>query len=203
MWDVYYKHVLPALEKEDLSTVLPRRSDWFNAFEVDPDKIRVVLLSQDPYPTKGVAHGYAFSVQPHCTIPPSLRNVLREYSDDLGYKTPRTGDLRAWAQRGVFLFNTALTVQEGKAGTHLSLWSRLTYEVLSQLSHRRTGIVFMLWGKEAQQYRGLIDETKHLVLTAAHPSPINTRGGFLGCKHFSKACEYLNVTPEELWKLSG
>lgn len=201
-WRTYYEKILPVLEKEsETYTILPQRSDWFNAFQLGVDNIRVVILAQDPYPTKGDAHGYAFSVQPHRSIPPSLRNIFKEYEADLGFSPPSSGDLRGWAQRGVFLFNTALTVRQGVANSHTKLWERFTYETLSYLSRKRQGIVWVLLGSKAQQYKALIDESSNLVICAGHPSPLNRTVPFLGCRMFSRSCEWLHLTPEELWKL--
>ena len=201
-WKVYYDQVLPKIEEDAKEfSILPQRSDWFNAFEVDPEQIRVVLLAQDPYYTKGTAHGYSFSTQPHCRIPPSLQTIFSEYQNDLGYSKPSSGDLRRWAERGVLLLNTALTVREGQAGSHLEIWERFTYALLSELSRRREGIVWVLLGAKAQQYKALIDEDRHHIITAGHPSPRNCSRPFLGCKMFSRTCKYLNITPEELWKI--
>lgn len=202
-WDYYYKNVLPVLEK-DIDNVLPRRENWFKVYEQGVDDIKVVILGQDPYPTKGVAHGLAFSTLPHVKpLPPSLVRIFKEYQDDLGFPEPRTGDLRAWASRGVFLFNTALTVRAGRPASHIDLWSKLAYETVSLLSNRREKLVWLLWGKHAHEFEAAIDKTKHLVLTAGHPSPLNRSRStsFLGCRHFSKACDYLGIKPEELWKL--
>jgi uracil-DNA glycosylase len=202
-WNIYYKEVLPKLEAELTESVpiLPLRSDWFNAFQLGVDDIKVIILGQDPYPTKGVAHGYAFSTQPHCSIPASLQTIFREYQDDLQYSKPSSGDLRRWASRGVFLLNTALTVREGHAGSHVKIWERFTYALLSELSRRREGIVWVLLGNKAQQYKGLIDEERHHIICAGHPSPLNRSKPYLGCRMFSRSCKYLGITPEELWKL--
>jgi uracil-DNA glycosylase len=202
-WNTYFKEVLPKLEAELARghTVLPPQPDWFNCFQLGIDDIKVVLIGQDPYPNEGDAHGYAFSVQPHRPLTGSLRNLFKEYQNDLGYQAPPSGDLRGWASRGVFLFNTALTVRRGQAGSHLEIWERFTYEVLSYLSRKRKGLVWLLLGNKAQEYRALIDTTKHCVIAAGHPSPLNRTKPFLGSKVFSKACAYLKCTPEELWKL--
>lgn len=175
---------------------LPPEKERFRAFELtDRGDVNVCIIGQDPYHTKGMACGLAFSVQPHITnLPPTLRNILREYSEDTGYGMPKNGSLERWAQNGVLLLNTILTVCEGKPLNHEGIgWERLTYEVLRTLSLERDGIVFMLWGKKAQEYRALIDESKHLVLTAPHPSPLAGKSGrpqFKGCKHFTLANEY-------------
>lgn len=213
----FWKYTYPSLEKklEEIeasgTVILPRKEDRLKVFDLPFSKVKVVILGQDPYSTKGFAHGLAFSVQPHHQpgvsrynnthghLPPSLRNIFQEYSEDLGYDRPRSGDLREWHKRGVLLLNTALTVEENKPGSHLDLWSKLTYEVLSRLSHRREGLVFMLWGLKAQVFAPLIDQDKHLVLRCGHPSPFSARL-FHGNRHFSRACEYLNLKPE-FWKL--
>lgn len=178
---------------------LPHPSLRFKALELTPfNKVKCVILGQDPYHTKGIAHGLAFSVQPHIkSLPPSLRNIFVEYELDLGYPKPRSGDLSLWAREGCLLLNTILTVEEGKPLSHKGLgWEKLTYEILRSLNDKRgttddDSIVFMLWGKAAQEYRALIDNPRHLVLCAAHPSPLNAKGGFFGCKHFSKTNEFL------------
>ncbi len=190
-------------------STLPSRDQWFKAFDLTPfDEVKVVILGQDPYPTKGHAHGLAFSVQPHVKpLPYSLRNILREYQESLGCLPPRSGSLLSWAEHGVLLLNTILTVEEGKSLSHQGLgWENLTYEALRTLSDKKTNLVFMLWGKKAQEYKALIDHDKHLVLCAPHPSPLSQRSmtkGFLGCKHFSKANAYLKENGLEPvdWKL--
>jgi uracil-DNA glycosylase len=147
-----------------------------------PDKVKVVILGQDPYPTKGHANGLAFSVHPHVKpLPPSLRNIFREYQDDLGYDQPRHGDLTPWAERGVLLINTALEVGKFKQ------WERFTYDKLRRLSGMRRGIVFILWGAKAQEYAALIDVAHNDVLQAPHPSPLSARTGFFGSKPFTTA----------------
>jgi uracil-DNA glycosylase len=202
-WKIYYDEVLPKLEAEERAgkVILPPREHRFNAFQLGVDDIKVVLLGQDPYSTKGDAHGYSFSVQPHRRIPPSLSRIFSEYQDDLQYSKPSSGDLRRWASRGVFLLNTALTVREGIANSHTDIWSKFTYVLLSELSRRRKGIVYVLLGAKAQQYKALIDEDHNCVICAGHPSPLNRAVPFLGCKMFSRSCKYLGLTPEELWKL--
>lgn len=187
------------------STTLPKIEDWYRAFDLTPfDQVKVVILGQDPYHRKGWAHGLAFSVQPHVKpLPPSLRTVLTEYARDTKSPYPKTGDLTLWAERGVLLLNTILTVEEGKALSHQGIgWEKLTYEVLSELSEKREGLVFMLWGKKAQEYTARIDATRHCVLTAPHPSPLS-RQSFIGCSHFSKANDYLKGTKNGTvdWKL--
>lgn len=205
-FDKEWKRLSDYLEDVDF---FPADHNIWKAFELTPfDEVKVVILGQDPYHTKGLAHGLAFSVQPHVKpLPPSLRNVLAEYQSDLGHPRPRTGDLSDWARRGVLLLNTILTVEEGKPLSHAGLgWEKLTYEALRSLSSEREGIVFLLWGKKAQEYKGAIDEKKdssgrprHCILEAPHPSPLSK--GFRGCKHFSKANAYLGKENAIDWKL--
>jgi uracil-DNA glycosylase len=189
---VFLQHQL-----EQGETVLPAQQDWFNAFKLTPfEQVKVVVLGQDPYHgmEQGLpqGHGLSFSVNPGVKIPPSLRNILKELSADLGTKPATHGDLSQWAQQGVLLLNTVLTVLQSQAGAHQNKgWEQLTDEVISALSRERTGLVFMLWGKPAQKKAQLIDADKHLVLEAAHPSPLSAHRGFFGCGHFSKANGYI------------
>lgn len=195
---------------EDTEKMLPPQEQWYAALEVTPpSSVKCVILGQDPYPTRGHAHGLAFSVQPHVQpVPRTLANIFTEYMSDLGHPRPSTGCLSDWADRGVLLLNTVLTVEEGKPGSHKGLgWEKLTYSVLRYLSNEREHIVFHLWGKEAQAFRAGIDETKHLVLATSHPSPLaNTKRSpiaFTGSKPFSRTNEYLvnkGIDPIE-WKL--
>ena len=178
----------------------------YKAFELTPfDQVKVVILGQDPYPTKGHAHGLAFSVPPHVKpLPPSLRNILTEYETDLGLPRPRFGDLSDWARRGVLLLNTILTVAEGRPLSHSGLgWHKLTVEVLQKLSEFREHIVFILWGRHAGEFRGLINEEKHHVISSPHPSPFSAHTGFFGSRPFSRANDYLasvNIPPID-WRL--
>lgn len=184
--------------------IYPHKSLRLRALEwTNPDSVKVVVLGQDPYHTPGMANGLAFSVQPHIKqLPPSLHNILKEYNEDLLYPLPRSGDLSWWAKNtGVLLLNTVLTVEAGKPNSHAGKgWERLASECISYLSQRREGIVFMLWGKYAKEMRGSIDETKHLVVSSAHPSPLaaNAPDPFLGSKPFTKALEY---NPTIDWRL--
>lgn len=156
------------------------------------DEVKVVILGQDPYPTEGHAHGLAFSVQPHVKpLPGSLRNIYKELKLDVGVERPN-GDLSSWAHQGVLLLNTVLTVTEGKPGSHVGLgWEALTDEVIHKLSLHREHLVFVLWGRKAQEKAPIIDSSKHLVLKAAHPSPLSARNGFFGSKPFSRINAYL------------
>ena len=183
-------HNLLTVKLEFHDNVLPRYNDWFKALELTPfDKVKVVILGQDPYPTRGHAHGLAFSVQAHVKpLPRSLRNIFTEYSSDLGYPTPRCGDLSSWAKEGVLLLNTILTVEEGKPLSHAGIgWEKLTYEIVRALSERvlpGSGPVFCLWGKRAQEYQGALRGAQ--VVCSAHPSPLSAANGFFGSKPFSK-----------------
>lgn len=187
--------------------VFPTRKFRFRAFKLTPfDKVKVVILGQDPYHTPGMANGLAFSVWPHVTrFPPSLQNIFCEYRDDLGLEYPRYGDLEPWARQGVLLLNTYLTVEQGKPLSHKGIgWEKLTVEVLATLSTAaHCSLVFLLWGANARQYRALIDETKHKVIASSHPSPFSYLYGFKGHRPFSQANEYLIANGIEPinWKL--
>lgn len=174
-------------------TVYPAQSDIFAAFNLCPlSSVRVVILGQDPYHGCGQAHGLAFSVPDDVAVPPSLRNIVKEITSDIGHPPVVSGNLTAWAQQGVLLLNSTLTVEKDKAGSHQSLgWEQFTDGVISTISHTQHNVVFLLWGAFAGQKRSLIDETKHLVLTAPHPSPLSAYRGFFGCRHFSKTNTYL------------
>lgn len=166
----------------------------FNAFNMTPfQSVKIVVLGQDPYHSPGQAHGLSFSVPKSVGIPPSLRNIYKELSIDIpGFKTPDHGDLTSWAKQGVLLLNTTLTVRAHTAGSHQHRgWETFTDQVIKTLSTQRSGLVFMLWGQFAKNKANLIDHQRHLILTAAHPSPFSAYRGFLGCGHFSKANAYL------------
>lgn len=167
--------------------VFPSERDVFHAFRATPfAHVRVVLLGQDPYHGAGQAHGLCFSVPKGVPKPPSLRNILKELHADLGVPQVEHGDLSAWAERGVFLLNTVLTVREGQAGSHHKRgWERFTDAAITALVAGERPLVFALWGKPAAQKRALIDETRHRVVTAAHPSPLSAYRGFVGAKPFS------------------
>jgi uracil-DNA glycosylase len=177
-------------EKQKDITVYPKGSDIFNALDHTPfDKVKVVILGQDPYHGQGQAHGLSFSVQKGITIPPSLKNIYKELATDVeGFSTPIHGNLTKWADEGVLLLNATLTVRAHEAGSHQGKgWEIFTDKIISQLSEHRKGLVFLLWGRYAQNKSALIDQTKHTILTAAHPSPFSAYNGFFGCRHFSKA----------------
>jgi uracil-DNA glycosylase len=176
-------------EKRRGATVYPPGPLIFNAFNHTPfDKVKVVLLGQDPYHGPGQAHGLCFSVQRGVPPPPSLKNMFKELRDDVGFKIPAHGNLESWADQGVFLLNATLTVRAGEAGSHQGKgWETFTAAAVRRLSEKREGLVFLLWGRFAHQKEALIDASKHHVLKAAHPSPLSAHNGFLGCRHFSKA----------------
>ena len=180
-------------EKSQGKTIYPPGSLIFNAFNTTPvDNIKVVIIGQDPYHGPGQAHGLCFSVQNGVPPPPSLVNIFKELHDDIGMSIPNHGNLTKWAQQGVFLLNASLTVRAGEPMSHSKIgWATFTDTVIKKISDTKEHVVFMLWGKFAQDKRMLIDETKHLVLRAAHPSPLSAFNGFFGCRHFSKANQYL------------
>jgi uracil-DNA glycosylase len=173
--------------------IYPAESDVFRAFRETPfDAVRVVLLGQDPYHGPGQAHGLCFSVPAGVALPPSLRNMFRELETELGKPAPKSGDLTPWAKRGVLLLNTVLTVRAAEAGSHQKQgWERFTDAAITALSRRSRPLVFALWGKPAAQKRKLVDEQRHRVLTAAHPSPLSAHRGFLGTKPFAAISQAL------------
>ena len=180
-------------EKSQGKTIYPPGSQIFNAFNITPfDKVKVVILGQDPYHGQGQAHGLCFSVQNGVPPPPSLINIFKELHNDIGMKIPNHGNLTKWAEHGVFLLNASLTVRAAEPMSHSKIgWAQFTDAIIKLISDRKEHVVFFLWGKFAQDKRVLIDENKHLILRAAHPSPLSAFNGFFGCKHFSKANEYL------------
>jgi uracil-DNA glycosylase len=192
-------------EKSQRKIIYPPGQFIFNAFNTTPvDQVKVVILGQDPYHGAGQAHGLCFSVQPGVPPPPSLVNIFKELQDDIGVEIPKHGNLTHWAQQGVFLLNASLTVRAGEPMSHAKIgWATFTDTVIRKISDLKEHVVFMLWGKFAQEKKILIDEAKHLVLKAAHPSPLSAHSGFLGCRHFSKANEWLGskgISPVD-WKL--
>lgn len=180
-------------EKSQGKIIYPPGSKIFNAFNTTPfDKVKVVILGQDPYHGPGQAHGLCFSVQYGIPPPPSLVNMFKELHEDIGFRIPEHGNLTHWAEQGVFLLNASLTVRAGEPMSHSKIgWAQFTDTVIQKISERKQHVVFLLWGKFAQEKRVLIDESKHLVLRAAHPSPLSAHAGFFGCRHFSKTNEYL------------
>lgn len=182
------------------TTVYPKPNDIFKAFELTPfDQVKVVILGQDPYHGPGQAHGLCFSVADGITPPPSLKNIYKEIESDLGIKKDfESGNLEAWAKQGVFLLNAILSVEASKPASHRDKgWEEMTDLIIQKLSDEREGLVFMLWGKFAESKAGMIDFTKHLILTAPHPSPFSVHKGFFGCKHFSQCNEYLKKNGQE------
>ena len=180
-------------QKANGATIFPPGHLIFNAFEQTPfDKVRVVILGQDPYHGPGQAMGLCFSVPKNIPVPASLKNIYKELNRDVGFKIPDHGDLTAWAAQGVFLLNTILTVEKNKAGSHSNIgWQLFTNAVIRTLSEKKEGLIFLLWGNYARSKKELIDTSKHTILEAAHPSPL-ARDAFNGCKHFSQVNEILS-----------
>lgn len=180
-------------EKAKGKQVLPPGKLIFNAFNLTPlNKVKVVIIGQDPYHGIGQAHGLSFSVPYGVKTPPSLQNIYKEIEKDLGLAIPNHGNLEAWAQQGVLLLNAVLTVNENEPASHKAAgWENFTNAVIYHLSQQHLNLVFLLWGRFAQEKELLIDATKHLVLKAAHPSPFSAYQGFFGCNHFSKTNDYL------------
>lgn len=181
-------------------TIYPKPNDWFAAFDHTPfDQVKVVILGQDPYHGPGQAHGLCFSVRPGVKPPPSLVNIFKELHADLGLPRPQHGSLLSWADQGVLLLNSVLTVQAGQAASHQGKgWEQFTDKAVHALAERREKIVFVLWGSYAQKKGSFIDRNKHLVLESPHPSPLSASRGFLGSRPFSKINDYLKqnqITP--------
>lgn len=192
-------------EREQGKKIFPPGSQIFNAFNITPiNKVKVVILGQDPYHGPGQAHGLCFSVSDGIPKPPSLINIFKELHEDTGVPIPRHGNLTAWAEQGVFLLNASLTVRSNEPMSHSKIgWAEFTDAVIRKISDKRQHVVFLLWGKFAGEKRFLIDESKHFILKAAHPSPLSAHTGFFGCKHFSKTNEWLmkkGIDPVD-WKL--
>jgi len=186
-------------------TLFPPQNAWFRALELTPfDKVRVVILGQDPYHGPGQAHGLSFSVPPGVRPPPSLLNIYKELEGDLGFPRPRHGFLEHWSRQGVLLLNSVLTVEMAKAASHSKKgWEPFTDAIIAQVNAQPTPVVFMLWGAYAHKKAANVDASRHLVLKAAHPSPLSAHNGFLGCKHFSQCNAFLvsNGFPPIDWKL--
>lgn len=174
-------------------TIFPQKKSYFAAFHAtDLKDVKVVIIGQDPYHGRGQAHGLSFSVPPEVPPPPSLVNIYKELEADLGVERSSHGYLKSWAEQGVLLLNSVLTVEEGKAASHRKKgWELFTDRVIEVLNDRERPMVFMLWGSYAQKKAEFVDEKKHLVLKAPHPSPLSAHRGFFGCKHFSQANEFL------------
>ena len=189
----YFKKLQAFLEEEySKYDVYPKMENIFNALNYCPyDKVKVVIIGQDPYHEPHQAHGLSFSVEERVQYPPSLVNIFKEIEDDLHVKVINSGNLARWAKQGVMLLNTTLTVRRGMANSHRGKgWEIFTNEIIKQLSARKDPIVFILWGSNAQSFEPII-EKQHMVLKAPHPSPLSAYRGFFGCKHFSKANEFL------------
>ena len=201
----YFEKLMNFIEDEySKYTIYPDKNNIYNALKLTPpDKVKVVILGQDPYINKNQANGLSFSVQPGIAIPPSLRNIFREQRKDLGIIQPNSGDLTKWAEQGVLLLNTTLTVRAGLSNSHQGKgWGIFTDSIIKYLGQKEN-IVFMLWGNNAKAKRKLIDSSKNLILEAAHPSPLSATRGFFGCQHFSKVNNYLiehNLSPID-WQL--
>lgn len=180
-------------EKQRGRKVFPPGSEIFNAFNSTPfSDVRVVILGQDPYHGPGQAHGLCFSVRHGVALPPSLQNIFKELETDIGMCRPAHGNLQHWAEQGVLLLNSVLTVEQGRAAAHQGRgWERFTDRAIALLNEEREGLVFMLWGSYAQKKGQMIDGTRHLVLKSPHPSPLSASRGFFGCRHFSRANAYL------------
>ncbi|RLA61200.1 MAG: uracil-DNA glycosylase [Gammaproteobacteria bacterium] len=181
------------VEKQAGKRIFPAGKEFFNAFAHTPlDKVRVVILGQDPYHGEGQAHGLCFSVKPGVAVPPSLKNIYKEIHAELGLPIPSHGHLTAWADQGVLLLNAVLSVECARAASHQGKgWERFTDRVIDVVNREREGVVFMLWGSYAQRKGALIDSQRHCVLKAPHPSPLSAHRGFFGCGHFRMANEYL------------
>lgn len=193
----YFKDLMVYVEQQYVVTgdrIFPKKSELFQALNLCPlDSVKVVILGQDPYPTKGFAHGLCFSVEETVfPFPKSLNNIFKELESDTGKPIPANGNLRRWAEQGVLLLNTVLTVEEGKPDSHAGKgWERFTDAVLSVINQEQTEIVYLLWGSKAQTKAEKMDAQQNLILKTVHPSPLSAYRGFFGSKHFSQANNYL------------
>lgn len=192
----YFRDTLAfvAAERQSGKTIYPPQADVFNAFRsTELNQVSVVILGQDPYHGPNQAHGLSFSVRPGVAVPPSLMNIYKELSTDIrGFNPPTHGFLQSWAEQGVLLLNTVLTVEAGKAHSHAHLgWETFTDRVIAALNQHAKGVVFLLWGAHAQKKGAIIDRQRHPILTSPHPSPLSAHRGFLGCKHFSRTNQLL------------
>ncbi len=203
----YYLKLREFLKREYAQqTIYPNMYDIFNALKYTAyEDVKVVIIGQDPYHGEGQAHGLCFSVKRGIMPPPSLQNIFKELQNDVGFRMPDNGELTDWTKQGVLLLNAVLTVRAGQANSHRGMgWEKLTDAVISKLNEREKPIVFMLWGRNAKEKQKLITNKNHLVLTAAHPSPLSAYNGFFGCRHFSRANEFLTQTGQEPidWSIS-
>lgn len=190
----YYRKLYETVKREyETRRIFPDAEEIFHAFELTPlHKVKVVILGQDPYHNVGQAHGLCFSVKPHVEIPPSLVNIYQELHDDLGCDIPNNGYLAKWAEQGVLLLNTVLTVQAHRANSHRGIgWEEFTDAAIRILNQQSSPMVFLLWGRPAQMKASMLDNPKHLILEAPHPSPLSAFRGFMGCRHFSRTNEFL------------
>ena len=189
--DLYYK----VRDEYNHYQIFPEADDIFNAFDFTPlSQVKVVILGQDPYHNNGQAHGLSFSVKPEVEIPPSLMNIYQELHDDLGCYIPNNGYLKKWADQGVLLLNTVLTVRAHSANSHRGIgWEQFTDAAIRAVNELDRPVVFMLWGRPAQSKKALLDNPKHLILEAPHPSPLSAYRGFFGCRHFSQANAFLEA----------
>lgn len=183
------------LEEKRAYAIYPAGQNIFAAFNCTPfDEVKVVIIGQDPYHGPGQAHGLSFSVQQGTSLPPSLVNIFKELNSDLNIPVPRNGNLEKWARQGVLLLNATLTVRANSAGSHQNKgWEIFTDAVISLLSDKKDGLVFLLWGNSAQAKQNLINGNKHYILKAAHPSPLSAYRGFFGCRHFSETNRLLSI----------
>jgi uracil-DNA glycosylase len=187
-------------QKQAKKVIFPHSKNWFKAFELTAfDKVKVIILGQDPYHGLGQAHGLSFSVIQGVKKPPSLGNIFKELHSDLNIEPSQSGDLTHWATQGVLLLNSVLTVEAHQAASHAGQgWEVFTDNIIKTLSEQRQHLVFILWGAYAQKKAIFIDKDKHLILTATHPSPLSAHRGFLGCQHFSKANDYLKIHNQQV-----
>lgn len=204
----YYISLKSFLDKEyNEKTIYPEKSNIFSALKETPyEKVKVVILGQDPYHGEGEAHGLSFSVNPGIKIPPSLKNIYKELNSEYGYDIPNNGYLLNWAKQGVLLLNAVLTVEKDKPASHRGKgWEIFTDVIIKELNNRNDPIVFMLWGNFARSKKELINNKKHLILESTHPSPFSARNGFFGCNHFKLANEFLrkNNMEEIDWKIKN
>ena len=190
----YFENLVGFVKQEYASnTIFPPAGQIFNAFNTCPfNNVKVVILGQDPYHGPGQAHGLCFSVNDGIQFPPSLQNIFKEITSDLGIPAPKTGNLTRWAEQGVLLLNATLTVRASQAGSHQGKgWEEFTDAVIKTISEKAENVVFILWGSYAIKKKSLINASKHCILTAPHPSPLSSYRGFFGCKHFSQTNTYV------------
>lgn len=204
----YYKNLYEKVKEEYSTTqVFPPADDIFNAFDLTPlSEVKVVILGQDPYHGVGQAHGLCFSVKPEVAAPPSLVNIYKELQSDLGCYIPNNGYLEKWARQGVLLLNTVLTVRAHQANSHRGIgWEEFTDAAIRVLNEQDRPIVYLLWGRPAQKKKSMLHNPRHLILTAAHPSPLSAYNGFFGCRHFSQTNAFLEehgLTPID-WQIEN